>query len=113
VGIANEILREHVFVADMVRDAYYPDGPVGQVQDVLTRLAERVETERPADLAALYVLSQAATEEINELLDAFSAAGSEIETVARDSIATDMELIAHTYGFATVDLEEMLDNRDW
>lgn len=113
MGISDEGLRAHVFVADMARSEYYPNGPVEQLQAVLVRLCERIEAERPADLEALYALTRAATEEINELQDAFWDAGSEIETVARDSIATDMELIAHTYGFATVDLEEMLDNRDW
>ena len=113
VGIANEKLREHVFVGVMVRDGYYPDGPVAQVQGVLVRLCERIEAEQPADLAALYVLSHAATEEINVLQDAFWDAGSEIETVGRDAIAEDMELIAHAYGFGDVDLEEMVAPRDW
>lgn len=113
MGIEDERLRDHVFVGVMVRDGYYPDGPVGQVQAVLVRLCERIEAERPADLDALYGLSHAATEEINEIQDAFWDAGSEIETVARDAIAEDMELIAHTYGFGDVDLEEMVAPRDW
>ncbi|HEX7132134.1 MAG TPA: DUF5713 family protein [Iamia sp.] len=113
MGIEHEGLRGRVFAADLVRDEYYPDGPVALLQGVLVRLCERIEAERPADLESLYALTEAATEEINELQDAFWDAGSEIETVARDSIATEVELIAHSYGFAEADLEEMLALRDW
>jgi hypothetical protein len=113
VGIEDETLRDHAFVAVMVRDEYYPDGPVAQLQAVLVRLCERIEAERPADLDALSVLTHAATEEINELQDVFWEAGSEIETVARDAIAEDVERIAHAYGFVDADLEELLAPRDW
>ncbi|EIG26584.1 DUF5713 family protein, partial [Neisseria sicca] len=38
---------------------------------------------------------------------------SEIETVARDTIATDMEYIAQSYGFEDADIEELVAPRDW
>jgi Family of unknown function (DUF5713) len=64
-------------------------------------------------LEALYVLTNAATEEFNALQADFEAAGSEIETVARDEIATDFGFIAVAYGFADADLEALVASRDW
>ena len=37
----------------------------------------------------------------------------QIETVARDTIATDMEYIAQSYGFEDADIEELVAPRDW
>lgn len=114
MGIQNETLRDHVFVVGMLQEGgYYPRGPVEKVQAVLVRLCERIEAERPADVDALYVLTHAATEEVNDLLDEFGEAGSEIDTVARDIIGTEFELIAHAYGFVDADVEELIDPRDW
>ncbi|MGW0248095.1 DUF5713 family protein [Nocardia goodfellowii] len=80
---------------------------------VLLRLCERIETNRPADLAALYELTQAATDEFNELQAEFEAAGSEIETVAREEIAEEFGFVADSYGFADADIEELIATRDW
>jgi hypothetical protein len=113
VGIQHPGLRGHVFLADLVGDSYYPGEAVGVVQGILGRLCERIEAERPGDLAALYGLTHAATEEVNEAQQVFWDAGSEIETVARDAIGTEIELIATTYGFADADVEELIAPRDW
>lgn len=43
-----------------------------------------IESDRPADLADLYELTHAATEEINGLQGEFEAAGSELVTEARE-----------------------------
>ncbi|MFJ4681808.1 DUF5713 family protein [Streptomyces sp. NPDC088789] len=101
------------FLEAMSKDTSYPAGPVGRGRDILVRLCERIEAERPADLAALYALTHAATEEFNALQEEFWSAGSEIDTMARDTIATDFELIARAYGFADADLEELVGPRDW
>ena len=55
----------------------------------------------------------AATERFNELAEEFEENDSEIETVARDTIATDMEYIAQSYGFEDADIEELVAPRDW
>ena len=72
-----------------------------------------LENNPPDGLAALYVLTQQATEEFNDLQDAFDEAGSEIETVARDSIGESFYLIARAYGFEDADPEELIATRDW
>lgn len=113
MGIADPALAGHTFVAPLVRDGYYPDEPVARLQAALATLCERIEAGRPADLDGLYRLTHAFTEEVNDLQDVFWAAGSEIETVARDAIAVEIELIASTYGHPDADLEEMLAPRDW
>ncbi len=47
------------------------------------------------------MVTGAATEEFNRLEAEFEAAGSEIETVAREEIAEDFAFVASAYGFAT------------
>lgn len=80
---------------------------------ILLGLCERIETERPGDLTALYALTGVATEQFNALQGEFEAAGSEIETVAREVIAGDFRFIALAYGFADAEVEELIAERDW
>jgi Family of unknown function (DUF5713) len=57
--------------------------------------------------------TETATEEFNALESEFEAAGSEIETVARELIAEDFWFVASAYGFAEADVEELIAARDW
>ncbi|MFE2884595.1 DUF5713 family protein [Streptomyces graminifolii] len=111
--VTNEQITEHDFLRGLYRDGYYPDHVVDLGKAVLLRLCERIETERPADLPALYALTEVATEEFNALQDDFEAADSEIETVAREEIAEDFWFVAKAYGFADADVEELIAVRDW
>jgi len=111
--VSNPQVTEHAFLRGLYRDDYYPDPVVDLGKAILLRLCERVETERPADLPALYVLTEIATEEFNALQDDFEAADSEIETVAREEIAEDFWFVAQAYGFADADVEELIAVRDW
>ncbi|MCX4766641.1 DUF5713 family protein [Streptomyces sp. NBC_01275] len=113
MAVTNEQVAGRAFLKALYRDDYYPDAVVDRGRDVLLRLCERVETERPADLDALYVLTRAATEEFNDLQDAFEEAGSDIETVAREEIAEDFWFVAQAYGFPDADVEELIATRDW
>jgi hypothetical protein len=45
----------------MYSDEYYPDHVVDKGKAILLRLYERIETEHPGDLPALYALTNAAT----------------------------------------------------
>lgn len=111
--ISDEQVTGHPFLRSLYRDDYYPDQVVDRGREILLRLCERIEAERPADLAALYVLTHAATDEFNDLQDEFEAAGSEIETVAREEIAEEFWFVAHAYGFTDADVEELIATRDW
>ncbi|MEU2898959.1 DUF5713 family protein [Streptomyces sp. NPDC001273] len=111
--LANEQVTAHAFLAALDEDDYFPDHVVDRGRAVLLALCERIEADRPGDLAALYALTHAATEEFNRLEAEFEAAGSEIETVAREEIGGDFWFVAQAYGFADADAEELIATRDW
>lgn len=109
MNISNPQVTAYPFLKALYADDYYPDHVLDRGRDILLRLCERIETERPADLAALYVLTQAATEEFNELQgDDF-----DIETIGREAIAEEFWFVAQAYGFAEADVEELIATRDW
>lgn len=109
MNISNQRVTAHAFLETLYRDGYYPDRAVDRGKEILLRLCERIEADRPADLAALYVLTQAATEEFNDLQDD----DFDIETVAREEIAGNFRFVADAYGFADADVEELIATRDW
>ncbi|MET8809553.1 DUF5713 family protein [Streptomyces sp. NPDC004546] len=111
--ISNPRTAGHAFLDGLYRDGYFPDHVVDKGRAILLALCARIEAERPADLAALYRLTQAATEEFNALEAEFEAAGSEIETVAREEIGGDFWFVARAYGFEDADVEELIATREW
>ncbi|HEY3519324.1 MAG TPA: DUF5713 family protein [Gammaproteobacteria bacterium] len=113
MSISNEQINNHAFLHCMYEDDYFPKHLVDKGKQILVRLAERIEKEKPADVAALYELTHAATDEFNELAEEFYEADSEIETAARECIAEDFVFIAEVYGFADADGEELIATRDW
>lgn len=111
--VQNPQVASRTMLADMVSDSYYPVALVTKGQQILLRLAARIEDHSPRDLDALYALTHSATEEFNRLAQEFENADSEIETVARDAIAEDFGFLADVYGYADADLEELIAPRDW
>lgn len=111
--ITNEQVNEHPFLAGLYTDPHFPDHVVDKGRNILLRLCATIEAERPADLTALYTLTEVATKEFNLLEAEFEAAGSEIETVAREEIGEDFWFIATAYGFPTADPEALIAARDW
>ncbi|MFF1512144.1 DUF5713 family protein [Streptomyces sp. NPDC058326] len=111
--ITNQQVAGHAFLRQMYDDSYFPDRVVDQGKAILLRLCERVEAEQPLDLESLYALTQAATEEFNLLDREFVAAGSGIETVARERICDEFCFVASAYGFTDADAEELTSGRDW
>ncbi|MEU9762110.1 DUF5713 family protein [Streptomyces sp. NPDC047985] len=111
--ITNQQIAEHAFLRLLYKDPYFPDHIVDKGRAILLRLCERIEAEQPSDLTALYALTHAATEEFNLLEAEFEAAGSEIETVAREEIAEDFWIVASAYGFTDADVEELIAPREW
>jgi hypothetical protein len=110
--LANAAVRDHAFLKDMFADTYFPKHLVEKGKQILLALCARIEGERPADAAAVIVLTHAATEEFNALAEEFGEEGSEIETAAREAIAEDFGFILESYGF-DVDLEDAIATRDW
>ncbi|MFE9021191.1 DUF5713 family protein [Streptomyces sp. NPDC007808] len=109
MNIGNQRVTAHPFLKSLYADGYYPDHMVDRGKEILLRLCERIEAERPADLAALYVLTHEATDEFNDLQDE----DFDIETVAREEIAEEFWFVADAYGFADADVEELIATRDW
>ncbi|MFB8278801.1 DUF5713 family protein [Nocardia colli] len=113
MSITNQQVNGHAFLEPLYADSYFPDHVLDKGAEILRRLCERVEIAPPADLTALYELTQRATEEFNALEEEFDAAGSEIETVAREVICEEFCFVADAYGFADADREELTATREW
>ncbi|MFV2179917.1 DUF5713 family protein [Actinomadura sp. LOL_016] len=113
MSLTNQQVAAHTFLEGMYQDDYYPDHVVDKGAAILEKLCERIEADKPSDLAALYVLTWAATQEFNALEAEFDAADSEIETVARDLIGEDFWFVAKAYGFTDADPEELIATRNW
>lgn len=111
--ISDQQVARHEFLRQMYDDAYFPDRVVDRGKAILLRLCKRIEVERPSDLQSLYALTRAATEEFNLLDREFVAAGSGIETVAREWICDEFRFVASAYGFTDADAEELTAGRDW
>ncbi|MHB9857582.1 DUF5713 family protein [Streptomyces sp. YIM S03343] len=111
--VSNLKVTDHPFLHVLYQDPYFPDPVVDRGSAILLRLCERIEAEHPSGLPALYALTHATTEEFNALEAEFEAAGSEIETVAREEIAGDIWFIAQAYGFPDADVEELIAPREW
>ncbi|MHA4820237.1 DUF5713 family protein [Streptomyces aculeolatus] len=107
MAIGNEQVAERALLRPLYEDDYFPDHLLDKGRAILLRLCERIETEQPADLAALYALTRGVLEA------EFEAAGSEFETVAREEIGEEFWFIATAYGFADADAEELIAARDW
>lgn len=111
--ITNQQVAEHTFLRQLYADTYFPDHVLDKGKAILLRLCERIEAEQPSDLAALYVLTHAATVEFNLLEAEFEAAGSAIETVGREELAEAFWFVASAYGFTDADVEELIATREW
>ena len=107
----NAYLSTYVFLKHMRRD--FPMPLVLKGVNVLRDLCTQIENQQPRDLAALYVLTHAATEKFNDLADEFYRAGRTVDTIAREIICDDFWVIANTYGFTDADPEELVAPRHW
>lgn len=97
----------------MYGDDYFPKFLVDKLRDVILDACREIEAEKPKTHEALYAITCRATEKINDLQEEFEENESEIETAARDDIATTFGYVAETYGFPDADLEELVATRDW
>ncbi len=110
--LADNEIEQLGLLTEMYDDVYFPTHLVDRIKEILVDMCRAIERRQPADVAALYPLTHAATERINRLQDEFFDAESEIETVARESIAGSFAKIAAAYGF-DADTEELVATRDW
>ena len=107
------MLKNDDYVYDMRDDDYYPPHLVQKVADELRKVDELLDAgER--DPQKIQARADEVTKNINTLEDEFDEADSEIETVARESIAETFYLILKEYGLEEdFDIEELIAERDW
>jgi ABC-type Zn uptake system ZnuABC Zn-binding protein ZnuA len=111
--LKNAAVRDYSFLKDLYEDDYFPKPVVDKVKDVLVSLCFELEDKQPKSLDELYAITQAATDQINDLQTEFEENDSDIDTVARECIGGDFEFIATAYGFKDADIEELIATRDW
>lgn len=111
-AISNPKLSEYSFLEDMSNDEYFPSHLVAKGKNILLDLCILIEKQNPESLSQVYSLTHAATEKFNQVALEFEENNSEIETVAREVIAQDIQYILESYGFQA-DIEEAIAPRDW
>jgi len=112
-NLRNQKINPYPFLKGMYDDSYFPNFLVDKGKNILVQLCLQIEKEVPKNLEELYKLTHAATEKFNHLNDEFNDNDSDIETVAREIIAEDIETIALAYGFEDADTEELIEPREW
>lgn len=113
MAIFNEKIRNHQMLLDMYADGYFPNFLVDKIKAILFDLCEQIEREEPTDDESLLKLTHAATERINALAEEFEENDSELETGAREAMGAEFDFIVRAYGFADVDIEDVIAPRDW
>lgn len=103
--------NDYVLLDDMYQDTYFPNDLVDLVKQQIMKvicLLETGETNTEIVQTALDEMTIA----INDLQEAFDEQDSEIETVARDSIAVTVAYILQWFAIP-IDIETAIQERDW
>lgn len=101
----------YTLLEEMLSDDYYPPFLVEKIKQLFTpviSLLENGETNKDVIQGQLDTMTMA----INDLQDEFEENDSEIETVARDSIAVSIEYVLKWFDI-DIDAETALRERDW
>ncbi|MFJ8511603.1 DUF5713 family protein [Lysinibacillus xylanilyticus] len=104
-------MKEIIFLKGMYQDSYYPKFLVDKIKDLLEQIVRYLE-QGPYPLEDIQIKFDEITRAINDLEDEFSEHDSEIETVARDSIALTVIDILDVYN-VKLDIEDALREREW
>ncbi|MFJ7887050.1 DUF5713 family protein [Lysinibacillus xylanilyticus] len=104
-------MKEIIFLKGMYQDSYYPKFLVDKIKDLLEQIVRYFE-QGPHPLEDIQVKFDEITRAINDLEDEFLEHDSEIETIARDSIALTVMDILDVYN-VKLDIEDALREREW
>ncbi|MGE7689767.1 DUF5713 family protein [Lysinibacillus sp. NPDC097214] len=104
-------MKEIIFLKGMYQDSYYPKFLVDKIKVLLEQIVRYLE-QGPHSLEDIQVKFDEITRAINDLEDEFLEHDSEIETVARDSIALTVMDILDVYN-VKLDIEDALREREW
>ncbi|WP_107923766.1 DUF5713 family protein [Lysinibacillus parviboronicapiens] len=103
--------KEMNYLVDMYRDLYFPDFLVDKMKATIEVFAHYLEHGAYTEETVQQKLDEM-TDKLNELAEEFEENGSQIETVARESIADTVFLVLKAYNI-DIDIEEAIRNRDW
>ena len=112
-AIRNQAILNHDFLRDMYNDGYFPDFLVDKIKSILISVCLDIESKKPDSDEALFEITHAAVEKINELQEEFEENDSELETGDREAMGSDFDFIVRTYGFVEVDIEDVIAPREW
>ncbi len=99
------------FLKEMYHDGYFPDFLVDKIRAELENMVAFLET-GVSDLGQIQEKFDTMTMAINDLQEEFEENDSEIETVARDSIATDVDKILRWFD-VDLNVDDAIGERDW
>lgn len=103
--------KNYILLEEMVRDGYFPGFLVEKLENLITPIITMLEGGETDDEVIQERLDEM-TVAINELQEEFEENDSEIETVARDSIAATIGYILDYFDI-DIDVETALRERDW
>lgn len=103
--------ENYELLADMYADSYFPKKLTDKVKNHIKQTISALE-QGQTDAAKAQKLFDKMTKAINKLETEFENAGSELETAARDCIATDVMYILEWFEI-DLDVEDALRERDW
>ncbi len=104
--------KDFYYLQDMYEDEYYPKFLVDKVKYAIQELVLFLEDNNSAPLEEIQKVLDKITIKINSLCDDFYENDSEIETVARESIADTIFKILNYFDI-DIDIEEAIRERDW
>jgi biotin operon repressor len=99
------------YLKDMYQDQYFPSSCVNKLRDLIKELVTYLENEQHSNDEIQSELDRVVIN-INNLQEEFEQNGSEIETVARESIATTIQEVLK-YFDVDIEIEEAIRERDW
>nr|WP_283214786.1 DUF5713 family protein [Paenibacillus sp. HWE-109] len=99
------------YLKDMYNDTYYPNFLVDKIKAELVKVVEFLE-QGNQDIEEIQSKLDFAIHAINDMAEEFDENDSEIETVARESIAQTVEDILAFFGIE-IDTEVAIRERDW
>ncbi len=103
--------ENYILLQDMYGDEYFPEFLVDKIKELILKVVTYLETGED-DPSKIQQKLDELTLGINDLQEEFDENDSEIETMARDSIAVSVKYVLQWFDI-TIDIEDALRERDW
>ena len=103
--------KDYILLEDMTHDEYYPKYLVDKIKQAILQLIDLLHSGTKDETIIQSKLDDI-TLFINSLLEQFDENNSEIDTIARESIAETIDYILKWYDI-NIDIEQAIRDRDW